>query len=385
MKICLINTLYYPYQLGGAEKSVQIIAEGLKSIGYESFLVCTANKDYIEYVNGVKVYYVNTNNIYWSYNAKERNKLLKPVWHFIDANNFFIRDKIDTIIKTENPDIIHTNNLAGFSDIVWVIAKKHNKKIVHTLRDYYQLCPKSTMFKKNQNCIAQCISCKILSIPKKKNSGFVDAVVGVSDFILKKHLNFGYFNNAKIKTNIFNPIYLPKKISKTKSKNIRFGLVGIISSSKGTAYICEKFIRIKNKHLELNVYGRGESIAYKKLLEKRFNKKNVTFHGYKKNSEIYNNIDILIVPSLWNEPFGRIVPEANSYGIPVLASKKGGLPELIINGKNGFIFDPDRDCDFEEKLKLIIGMYKDYIFEFELDNFNARVITKKYLNIYNKV
>ena len=79
MKILIFNTLYYPNQLGGAEKSVQLLAEGLVQSNYDVVVVCTSNRNYKDYINGVKVYYVKTNNLYWAYNAKEEKSYKKPL------------------------------------------------------------------------------------------------------------------------------------------------------------------------------------------------------------------------------------------------------------------------------------------------------------------
>ena len=43
----------------------------------------------------------------------------------------------------------------------------------------------------------------------------------------------------------------------------------------------------------------------------------------------YIKADVLVVPSIWDEPFGRVVIEGNSYGLPVICSNKGGIPEII--------------------------------------------------------
>ncbi len=386
MKILIFNTFYYPNQLGGAEKSVQLIAEGLKSIGEEPVIVCTSDRDHIDNINGVQVYYINTNNIYWSYHSKEKSKYLKPFWHLIDSNNIFIKSKIEEIIKTTNPDVVHTNNLAGLSDIVWVIAKKYNKKIVHTIRDYYQLCPKSSMFNQEKNCDTQCSSCKIFSIPKKKNSELVDSVIGVSDFILQKHLKFGYFKNANIKTHIYNPAPKLDNIKKSKSKNIRLGLVGIISKTKGSEFILKQFSKLHSNNLELHIFGKGETKEYEHYLKQKFiSNKNIYFNGFKKVDEIYTNIDILIISSLWHEPFPRTLIETMSYKTLVLATNRGGTSEMVIDGENGYIFDPDIDGDFEKKLDLVIQMYRKNHFEFDLNQFHFNEIINRYLDVYNEV
>ena len=57
------------------------------------------------------------------------------------------------------------------------------------------------------------------------------------------------------------------------------------------------------------------------------------------SSKFFEMIDVLIVPSLWNEPFGRVVIESILHSKPVIASNVGGIPELLINNKQ-FVFRP---------------------------------------------
>jgi glycosyltransferase involved in cell wall biosynthesis len=56
---------------------------------------------------------------------------------------------------------------------------------------------------------------------------------------------------------------------------------------------------------------------------------------------LFEKIDVLAVPSLWHEPFGRVAIEAMAWGIPVIASRRGGLPEIVQPGVNGWLFEPD--------------------------------------------
>ena len=50
----------------------------------------------------------------------------------------------------------------------------------------------------------------------------------------------------------------------------------------------------------------------------------------------------MVVPSLWNDTLPTVVFESLMNGIPVIGSSRGGIPEMIEDGKNGFLFDPDR-------------------------------------------
>ncbi|NOY88989.1 MAG: glycosyltransferase family 4 protein [FCB group bacterium] len=149
MKILIFNSLYAPNVVGGAEKSTQLLAEGLKAKGWQPVIVSTADHEEIGKVNGIK-YYLKTPNLYWICDAKKQPPYKKPVWHIIDAYNPFIKKSLKPIIEKEKPEIIHTNNLTGFSVAIWKAAQNNNIPVVHTTRDHYLLCPKTTMYKDNK-------------------------------------------------------------------------------------------------------------------------------------------------------------------------------------------------------------------------------------------
>lgn len=392
-KILIFNSLYYPNIMGGAEISTQILAEGLKKKGLEPIVVATADEDKVDHVNSVKVYYVKTPNLYWMPRAKEESKFKKPFWHLIDSFNPLIKFKIQRIIKKENPQVVHTNSLAGFSVYVWRLAKEYKLLVVHTLREHYLLCPKSTMFKNNKNCKIQCLSCKLYSIPKKIVSKDVNAVVGVSKFILDRHLNYGYFKNAKIKTYIYNPVSNHVKNMIKKKENIeemKFGFVGQLSLHKGIELLLERFSKMDLKGVKLYVFGKGITKEYENYLISKYKADNIFFMGFKKQEEIYVSVDILIIPSLWNEPFGRVIPEAYSYGIPVIASKRGGIPGIVKENETGFIFDPEKKGDLEEKIKKFIDnpdlivKFSDNCLEFSKKFTKGRIIDE-YISLYQKI
>jgi glycosyltransferase involved in cell wall biosynthesis len=68
--------------------------------------------------------------------------------------------------------------------------------------------------------------------------------------------------------------------------------------------------------------------------------KNVRFLGFVNPDEVYRNVDVVVVPSLWEEPLGMIVPEAYMHGVPVIVSRRGGLPEMVEEGRTGLTYEP---------------------------------------------
>lgn len=360
MKIIIFTSLYYPNISGGAEQNTQMVAEEMTRRGFETVVVTTSDRDYLDEINGVKVYYLKTRNIYWGVNAKIQPKWKKPLWHLIDAYNFLMAKKVEEIIKAEQPGIAQTNTLSGFSVAVWAVLKKHNVPIIHILHDHYLMCLKTTMFSNSKNCTKQCLACRLLSLPKKEATKMVDYVGGVSNYILDKHLHYGYFSRAKFKKRLPNVYDVKIKGNKTRNKSthtetLRFGFVGQISYGKGIEILLEEFSGLQEA--ELLIFGKGQTSEYEEQLKLRYASEQIRFMGFKKDLEnIYSQFDVLIMPSLWNETAGRVIVEAYSFGIPVIVSNRGGIGEFVEDGSTGFIFNPDNPGELREA---IIRFQKD--------------------------
>ena len=353
MKILLINTFYYPNLKGGAEISIQILAETLVKNGIDVVVVTTSPKEFsgVKFLNDVKVYYIGIKNLYWPFNHR-KNEMVRILWHTIDSFNPFMKTELGKIIQKEKPNIVHTNNLSGFSVSVWQIIKKFRLPLVHTIRDYYLLCHLSTMYRNGNNCKFQCLRCRIYSKSKKYMSNFPDSVIGISQYVLDHHLKFGLFKKVKKKYVIHNS-YKDNKIEFSNCNNgkLRIGYLGRIEKAKGIEYLLESLIGIKEIDIELHIGGKGDQ-SYLDYLKNKYSNKAI-YHGYIEQSKLFGYIDLLIVPSLWNEPFGRTIIEAMNYGIPCIGSNKGGIPELIDDGKNGFLFDPDEENSLADMIKKI--------------------------------
>jgi glycosyltransferase involved in cell wall biosynthesis len=97
-----------------------------------------------------------------------------------------------------------------------------------------------------------------------------------------------------------------------------------------------------NINATLTIADRGESVEYEKYLKEIALEDNrITFCGYIKRENLFSQIDVLIVPSIWNEPLGMVAIESCAYHVPVIATRMGGLPEIIKDGVNGWLCDVD--------------------------------------------
>ncbi|WP_211129835.1 glycosyltransferase, partial [Serratia surfactantfaciens] len=88
MNILMVNTLYAPYAVGGAEVSVQLLAEELVKSGHKVRVLTLHNekKRKKELLNGVDIVYLPLANIYWPF-QKKRGRISKLIWHLLDLYN----------------------------------------------------------------------------------------------------------------------------------------------------------------------------------------------------------------------------------------------------------------------------------------------------------
>ena len=83
---------------------------------------------------------------------------------------------------------------------------------------------------------------------------------------------------------------------------------------------------------------------------------NVTFAGWLNRAQLvgfYRNARFSVAPSVCFETFGLVGAEAMSYGLPVIASKIGGLPEIVEDGVTGLLFEPGNAEELADKMKLL--------------------------------
>lgn len=385
MRIIIVNTLYAPYAIGGAEKSVQTLAEGFSNLENEVLVITLGKENSFFELNGVSVNVLKLENKYWPFGYNTSTKFDKLEWHIRDVSNKKYDLNIKNILISFKPDILFTNNLVGFSTRVWSIAKTLNIKIVHTLRDYYLQCPKTVKFRENKNCEKLCFDCNVLSVLKKKRTAKVDFVVGISEYVLNDHLKNNYFKDTPSQV-IYNGFDIEKSNPIHKTDGIVFGFIGQINKTKGIELLLKSFLNLKETNWKLLIAGKVDS-NYLDHLKSINNSKNIEYLGYVNSTTFFKKIDVLITPSLWNEPFGRVVIESIFNKKPVLGSRTGGISELLSNNKE-FLFNPI-ESELHILVKKIISN-KSFLKNFKFDEkflykFSKSKTIESYSNVFNKV
>ena len=351
MKIGYINNAYYPTQFGGSERSVQLLAEAITLMGHDAtVLTISPNEKYEQaQVNGVDVFYIPHKNLH-SARQMHKNPIRRIAWHLIDSYNFWTKGDVARWLEKEKPDLVHTNVLGGISVAAWDAAREFGVPVLHTLREYYLQCRLMSLNRKGKECDGICTFCQVCSVPRRARSFVPAAVVGISQYVLDSHLDAGFFPDVPIRKVIYNPVApQDERTIPAPSKRLRLGFIGRIESLKGIDFLIKELESLPKDKYELYIAGEGKT-PYTGKIEGRDLGMPIHWLGFMQPEKLFPMIDLLIVPSLWQEPFGRVIVEAYAQGVPVLASRVGGIPEIVEEGVTGFLFDPHTPGDFRQRL-----------------------------------
>ncbi|MFM0198503.1 glycosyltransferase family 4 protein [Paraburkholderia fungorum] len=347
MKILYICSLYDPHIGGGAEISLRNLVKGMRARGHDVAVLTTGPSAglVVDIVDEVTIYRAGLKNTFWHHPLRRRNLLARVFWHLRDSYNASMRSYVGSVIEKERPDVVSCHNLTGWSISAWDEIKAAKVPFIQVLHDLYLVCVRSNRFRGGSVCQKTCNECRFLRKRHARASMAASAVVGVSQYILNVMRDSGYFAGVVGKT-IYNARSIPLTdvSAPTHGVPVKFGYIGTLSEAKGVEWMLEEFQASKVEGT-LYLAGKGDH-QYEAYLKSKFASSRVVFVGYVEPRKFFKTVEVCIVPSLWPEPLGMVAAEACAYGIPVITTRQGGLPEIIKDGVNGLL------CDTEDKNSL---------------------------------
>ena len=365
MKVGIYNDWWSPDLVGGTEISALEISDALiAEFGSENIAIFTLSNRLntsVMQLNGLTTVRVGTLTLRKRYLVPPIIRILERVRIFFD---FWSPFNIARHISRQNVNVvvIHNVDRAG---IKMVLALKYifNTRIIRVLHDLSDTCVNRKRYRKSKNCDSTCVQC----IPKLKRSQFVarksyEAIICNSEFTLRKFQNLGFLHNEMSFGYVFttgNEVEYTKEILPLNANDIRIGFVGRISPEKGIEVILNALAVSANLKRTLILVGQGDD-KYIKKLQKLANDLNilVQFPGFQKEpfEFLRSKIDLIIVPSKWEETLGRVAFEAGLAGIPVAVAEIGGLVEAAsLSGRPFLTFNP---MDFNQLSLLIRDFYE---------------------------
>jgi glycosyltransferase involved in cell wall biosynthesis len=138
---------------------------------------------------------------------------------------------------------------------------------------------------------------------------------------------------------------------------LRLGFLGNLMISKAPHILLEAAARLPRGSVSVELFGayspyHGDD-SYRAQLEPLLQGEGVRAHGaiaHEQVADALASIDVLVVPSIWPENAPLVIQEAFLAGIPVVASRIGGIPEMVTEGQNGLLFRADDIEDLSKTL-----------------------------------
>lgn len=224
-----------------------------------------------------------------------------------------------------------------------------------------------------------------------------DTVIVTSEHLLsnlqrvKPNVNYLKIPNPADDINQVNEIV--KNVEEQEGFNIV--IVGMLNENKGQVQLIKAIKKEIKKYPEIKIHlvGRGDRIA-KRINEIAIEagiRDQIIMHGYLSREETYRKIkssQIVLLPTMWEEPFGRVPLEAGLLSKPVIAFSAGGLKETIIHNQTGLLVSKG---DFQKMFQYIMLLKNDEKLRDEmglkaknhiLKNYDARNISHEYFKAW---
>jgi GT2 family glycosyltransferase/glycosyltransferase involved in cell wall biosynthesis len=152
-----------------------------------------------------------------------------------------------------------------------------------------------------------------------------------------------------------------ERASTGSSAQLRIGFLGTLMVSKGPHVLLEAVQQLPAGSAVVDLFGaqmdyHGDT-SYRTVLDPLLRVRGVRVHGHRPHHEVRDalaSLDVLVVPSIWEENSPLVIREAFLMGVPVVASRIGGIPEIVDEGRNGLLFEAGDAAALRQALSRLI-------------------------------
>ncbi len=339
-----------------------------------------------------------SNNEFQAWSTRHQ---LKHFLH-LDYSNASYRS-FSKVLDEIKPEVVHFHNtFYMLTPAVYQACLDHRMPVVQSLHNFRLMCSNALFFRNNQVC-EDCVSLSLWEGIRHRcyrNSFLLTAFVAkmlhrtrckriwqqqihryitATEFTRQKYIQFGIpAEKIAVKPHF---VFHDPGVDLEDSRGDFVLYAGRLSAEKGINVAIEAWEEMKS--IPLKIIGDGPlSHSLRNHVQAR-DLPNIEFLGYVSPEEFARQMRqarCLIVPSLCYENFPRIVVEAFSYGVPIIASRLGSLMELIEEGKTGWLFNAGDSNDLARKVEHV---FRDRQQDRQINLNCRRVYEEKYTPAQN--
>jgi glycosyltransferase involved in cell wall biosynthesis len=373
LRICLVNTFHY--RRGGDCTYTFDLADLLTSKGHEVVHFAMKHRENVD--SRQDEFFVD--HVDFAEAFKSRNPIVRARAFVRSLYSREARRKFGNLLDKTRPDIVHLQNFRRHLTFSIVEeAKARGLPVVFTAHDYDPICPSSLLLAGGRICTA----CngkhfyKAAFVRCKENSLAGSMAVALEGTFMRLRRYYDLIDviitpSAFARTRLLDCGFDPDRVEvvhnfiDTGSYTPHLGGMGVIYFGrlvveKGLDTLVRAARAVPDVPVKLAGDGpeRGRLEALATELGVKSDKGNVEFLGYVERSRLHRIVGetmCVAMPSIWYENFPYTVLEAFALGKPVVASDIGGLPETVVDGKTGLLFEPGSERGLVGAIRYLVG------------------------------
>lgn len=296
--------------------------------------------------------------------------------------SFESRRKLGRLLRDLRPDVAHLHLIDHhLSPSVVHALRDAGVPAVLTAHDYKLVCPNYQMYVperseicgrcvpgKYYRCVARrCVKGSIAVSALAAGAMYIHRAMGIYDHVsailhstefLRTKLIEGGVDAAKL---VHVPLYVPlPETEERESPGDYIVYAGRLSPEKGLTTLLRAMREIPE--VRLCLLGEGPSREELESMVREFGLRNVEFCGFVEGRDYAGRLAgarLLVLPSESYETCGLVIWEAHALGRPVVASRIGGIPESVVDGETGLLFDPGNAAELAEKIAWLLARPED--------------------------
>jgi glycosyltransferase involved in cell wall biosynthesis len=318
IRVLLVNAHGVDTTVGGAERHVELLAEGMARRGFDvstlaAFPATTARDGATRVLHDVD----------W------RERRQRRLWNHV-ADIASVRTRtLDAAVADMKPDVVHTHNLPGITTAVWGVAARRSAPVVHTIHDYHLLCPRVTLTRPDGTaCSPSPLLCGLRTRRLARWAVDVSVIVGVSQYVLDRHAHV--FPHARREVLRLATAERMLPLDPPRSAPRVLGYIGALEHTKGIVRLLAEAPALTTAGFQLRIAGDGRLRA--EVGQAAADLDGVEYVGRVEGGakeRFFEECDVGLMLSTWPEPGGPnyAVLEWLEAGRPVLVAATGGLAE----------------------------------------------------------
>ncbi len=406
MKILIVAPHFPPKYVGGVEFYTRRLADHLRSGGHQPQVVCVEQIDSkttrLDVVRDLAPGYP-VHRLSFDFAAEE-----DPFRASFSSTRLEAWTR--RLLEDSRPDVVHLHSGYLLGGSVLNAARSAGIPTLVTLHDFWFVCPRITLLHPTgERCTGpesapKCAWClatekRRLRVPERATGGqlgravvralqfplvasatgwapavraiadrgavllgalaHADRVLAPSRFLRDMVVQAGVPAGRITISRYGIDVPAPKPKVPSSRPGLRIGYLGQLAAHKGVGVLIEALRHLPAAPVIIQIFGDPKSHAgyADEVMRSGREDARVTFRGAYRHEQVYDilaELDAIVVPSVWYENSPFVIQEAQAAHVPVVASRLGGMRELVSDEVDGLLFEPGNACDLARQLRRLL-------------------------------